>query len=590
MRLPVFKSKNNYSRNTVNFGGLNYIQNYKEGDILDCEGISHECFPSITQRRKSVTEFECEAVKAAIYGDKECVATDTGLYYDRKCVGELVNGEKIIEQIGNKIVVFPDKMYYDIEEKKFGSLEGKCVLENIETTFKANSISVPEKVYTEEKTIESMNFKEGEKVFKYGNVTVNEGRICFENMSLINASELSGGDIFSEVSGNSHYRIVQQIFSDEGTATQIVCEYVTVRNIAKDVFSELREGDVIEITGCDEASNNKEARIIKCSADKLEFADGTFTECVMTSGVTVKRKIPDFSFVCVYENRLWGCVGNVIYGSALGDPFNFFKYDNLSTDSYTVQSNTAGEFTAAIAYGNCCLFFKESKCYKLYGTRPSNFQLIECFGAGIMKNDFKSLVNLNGKLFYKGNNGVYSFFGGMPQKISESLGDISLKNCSAGADGNCYYLSGDKDGQREEFVYDEKHGLWSKSGYKNVIGYFSSGENLYRLTAEGVKWNSADIDGDCQWFVEFCPFDEQYYKTKNYSRLYITAQLFENAWIKAEISGDEGNWQTVCVRYGKKKEYINIPCVLKNNHQIKLKISGKGRCVIESIVREFCVN
>jgi hypothetical protein len=92
---------------------------------------------------------------------------------------------------------------------------------------------------------------------------------------------------------------------------------------------------------------------------------------------------------------LWGCEGNTIYASALGDPFNFFKYDNLSTDSYTIQSDGAGLFTAAVAYGNCCLFFKESKCYKLYGNRPSNFQLTACFAAGIMKNNLKKYNELH---------------------------------------------------------------------------------------------------------------------------------------------------------------------------------------------------
>ena len=116
------------------------------------------------------------------------------------------------------------------------------------------------------------------------------------------------------------------------------------------------------------------------------------------------------------------------------------------------------------------------------------------------------------------------------------------------------------------------------------------GENLYRLTAKGIERNSDNIDEDCEWYTEFCPFDEKYYKTKNYSRLYIAVQLFENAWIKVQISGDDGVWETVCTRYGKKKEYINIPCVLKNSHRIKLKLSGKGRCTVESVVREFCVN
>ena len=116
----------------------------------------------------------------------------------------------------------------------------------------------------------------------------------------------------------------------------------------KGIFSGIKAGDVVQIEGCVLAANNKSAAVVSVGANVLTFEDETFIEYKETANITIGRKIPDFTCVCSYENRLWGCEGNTVYASALGDAANFFVYKNLSTDSFTVTSNSAGDFTACV--------------------------------------------------------------------------------------------------------------------------------------------------------------------------------------------------------------------------------------------------
>ncbi len=589
MRLPVLKSKDSYKRKIVAFGGINKLQMFSEGEIYECEGISHERFPALTQRRMNELDFLCKNPSAAIFGNKECVVSDSVLYYDRKEVGKLSSGDKIIAQMGNKIVIFPDKMYYDTENKTFMSLEGTCSLKDIKVVFTTDKITVPQVSYKTVSLVETLVIPDEKLVFRYSEVSVKDEKIIFSKAEMIPARELSTGDLFSEKSNLQQYRIAEKITGENGN-TVVTSECIRVEVSGKEAFKQFSAGDVVEISGCQNEVNNKQAKIIEAGDDYLLFEANTFDEKTETESVVIKRNIPDFSFVCTYKNRMWGCKGNTIYASALGDPMNYFKYSNLSSDSFTVESDTSGDFTAATTYGNCCLFFKKDKCYRLYGDRPANFQLVEAFAGGITAENAKSIADVDGKIIFKGNGGIYSFNGGSPQKISDKLGEIKLNKCIGFGFMGCYYLSAETENGREEFVFDTKHGLWSKSGIKNVIGYFSDSEKMYRLMSDGIYHVTENTDDSHEWYAEFCPFDESYYKTKNYSRLHITAQLFENSVLKTEISRDGGSWQTISQNYGNKKEYINIPCSVKGCHEVKIRLSGKGKSIVESVVREFSVN
>lgn len=592
MKLPVIRKESKYRKSMITFGGLNFTHSFSDGEMSDCTGISHYDFPAITQRQKGKLVFACEAPVAGIYGNKECIAAHDGLYYDREKVCELTPGKKQMAFLGSKVVVFPDKIYYDTKTKKCGDLQGECKLSDITVTFSDAAITIPSSKIVVTKEISVCKFPKDAQLITYSTATVQGETISFQGFSLKKTAEIQAGMVLYEKCSPNQYRVVESTaLTEDGKYLTVTNELITAKNVINGVFDSINPGDVVEISGCKTYSkNNKSLSVVSRTKTSLVFAEGSFVQGEEKGDINIRRKIPDFTCICSYENRLWGCEGNTVYASALGDVTNFFVYNNLSTDSFTVESNTAGDFTACVAYGNCCLFFKENSCYKLYGNRPANFTLTESFAGGISSEDEKSLVNIGGSVIYKGNRGIYAFSGGLPRCISHKIEGLSLKNSVAGSDGRRYYITAETENGREEFVWDIEKNLWSKSGIKSAVGYFSTGGNIYRMTKEGVEEITQQTDHDAVWSVTFCPFDEGYFKTKNYSRLHIKVHLFENAYIKTEVSYDGGEWINIDTSYGKDKKYINIPCVIKSCHEVRLRLSGKGKSVIESITREFSVN
>ena len=592
MKLPVIRQKNRYKKSIITFGGINRQKSFTEGEMEDASAISHRLFPAITQREKSTLVFECDSPSSALVSGKECIATDSALYYDRKKVADLSNGEKTLAVLGKKIIVFPDKLYYDTTADEVGDLRGLAQTHGAQLTFTENTLSVPAIYISEERSIVKETFSKDANVVTYETVSVKDGDITFGEIALKKVSQFVDGTIHIEGCKKGEYSVVQSVeYSKEEEIYTVTSEKIAIRNLMKDNFKNLREGDVVEIGGCTNIEeNNKSATIVSKTENSLTFADETFKEGKENGFVSVQRKIPDFTCVCTYENRLWGCENNTIYASALGDATNFFRYEGISTDSYTVESNSAGDFTACTTYSGGCLFFKEDVCYRLFGNRIANFTLSESFRGGIPAGDGKSIAEVGGKLVYKGSGGVYVYYGGNPKRISDNLGDIKLENAVGGSDGKNYYLTAETENGREEFIWDSEKNLWSKSGIKNTRGYLSFGGDIYRLNESGLSHIERETDEDAFWSMTLRPFDEGYYKTKNYSRIHICAELFSGSYIKTEIKKDDDLWVVVNTSYGNEKKYINIPCNVKGCHEVQLRISGKGKSIINSIVREFSVN
>ena len=147
-----------------------------------------------------------------------------------------------------------------------------------------------------------------------------------------------------------------------------------------------RAGDAVTISGCSDAANNGTFIIREISADgkRLVFYEDTFTlpdTSRSEAAVTVTRAIPDLDFVCAWGNRLWGCKDDTVYCTRLGDPLNWYWYDAdengpVSTAAWSVDTGSPGRFTGCAAYRGCVVFTKEDVLYKLYGTKPENFQLV----------------------------------------------------------------------------------------------------------------------------------------------------------------------------------------------------------------------
>lgn len=90
-------------------------------------------------------------------------------------------------------------------------------------------------------------------------------------------------------------------------------------------------------------------------------------------------------------------------------------FDGLDTDSYAVDTGSAGSFTACVSYLGYPIFFKEEHIYKVYGSIPSNFQVMGSATLGVAEGSAGSLAVAGEILFYLSRAGIMAYSGGIPQ-------------------------------------------------------------------------------------------------------------------------------------------------------------------------------
>ena len=242
----------------------------------------------------------------------------------------------------------------------------------------------------------------------------------------------------------------------------------------------------------------------------LGFYENTFTESTEAGEISLKREIPDLDFICECNYRLWGVHGNTIYGSKYSDPFNFQAFDGLSGDSYYIDVATEGAFTGCIPYSGHICFFKENTLHKLYGSKPSNFQLVTARVAGVQAGSERSMCIINETLFYKGVGGVYAYTGGVPELVSEKFGTRRFSDACAATDGSRYYISMQGEDGWQLLTYDVKRGIWLREDGLHCVD-MTQHEGAVYLLAEDGKLYRIDPEaerGDIPWSVTFCPFSE----------------------------------------------------------------------------------
>ena len=122
--LPYLQDeKNRTEKYVVKFRGLNYSENYVDGEFAETTNLSSEKFPCITPRRERVKVGQYASPTTLHTKEELLVIAGTTVYYGGNAVGTVSEGRKQIATIGNYVCIFPDKMYYDVKENTFQSME-----------------------------------------------------------------------------------------------------------------------------------------------------------------------------------------------------------------------------------------------------------------------------------------------------------------------------------------------------------------------------------------------------------------------------------------------------------------------------------
>lgn len=375
-------------------------------------------------------------------------------------------------------------------------------------------------------------------------------------------------------------------------------------------------GDVVTLSasGLPEQAlvvKNAGVGVIRFEAEP-DFSSGTSwaekwgqTGAIFSAG-SADHSSPELDLFCVHDNRVWGASteDSTVWASSLGDPFNFKRYQGLSTDSYSLSFPTVKAFTGCCSHSSGVVFFTENGIYKIVGTYPAEYTLVSQSAPGVKKGCWRSVASANDSILYVGPAGVYRYAGGQPEKLSSRLGRISLSNAVAGFNGRCYIVWGETLDEwainpRQVLTLALDTGLWVRTPVDfrayHIFRYegVPYGDSCLISAEESGAWRVLQWDGGerdrpllSEWHVEFTPFYDQSQGKKRPRRLVLRLELDSKAWVRAMVSQDEGRWKEAGVVKGEKTGVVEMRLAPGRCDVYRLRLEGNGRCVIRAITRE----
>ena len=611
-------SNRNGLKNTRNmlrvFGGLNETYSCTEAEYSAGINFSARNFPALSTRlprRKLREEADLNGMYhlnglLTVCGRDLVYTPDDADEMEVTLKDAVENGKKTLVGIGTKILIFPDKLAFDTASRKVSALG--AVWSGKNTSVEFAPCDAEGKVYE----VSGCGPAEPDKP------TDGQLFLRVEDPEKPWSSE-STLEVYSEASGNWSAVVLDYCrISAKGVGTDFAAEdTVTLTGSAAEQAGQWNELDgdrIVYDAGADalrvKADPGGEwfyGRLTRTGAAvRWVSLDGSVSrEFVSAEVVELERRVPDLDFVTECDNRVWGFSSreNVIYACKLGDPTNWFSYRGIAADSYAVTVGSDGDFTGASTCLGYVLFFKENCIHKLYGSKPSDFQLSAIRCRGVARNASRSLCVLNETLYYLSPDGVMAWDGSVPSKVSEKLNTARLSNVRAAVggalDGRYYlYLVRDSGGENPEerlLVYDTERGLWQE---ENGCSYemASTGGQLYLW--DGADIWAADPSRESDWQTTegveaTIPFELitgdiglDGAEDRYLSRLTLRLDADCASTVALEVSYDGGGWEPVAAwQVSGQRKNFDQSFVPRRCSTLRLRLRGEGQITLRSLAR-----
>lgn len=635
MYYPQIQNNTNTRSLIDEWRGYNHNYRVNSGEFYDMENMTSDAYPVLMPRKKREMLVKAKyEITGILYSGGALAFLDGYIFHysdwtlnlSKLITGEAtevtsdddtVDEDKVesiwVEQnllrFGAYILIFPLNIWVKVDDdasKRSAGLMGARVLsdKNVTVTYSMSDLDGADMnirfVSSEEPTEPNtgdywLNTLEGE-----------EGLLRYYNSSW---NPVATTYIKIQVPG-MHYTDYFEV----GDAVNLNNNIIDVEGVAHDCLTLINNGSVIQAVGDDYI-------IVIGILDRAEPYTQTTSE---NWRLTVERTIPVLDYVCVNENRVWGCrygfnsedkhtLVNEIYCSKLGDFKNWNVYQGLSTDAYVVTVGEPGAWTGCISFKGSPLFFKENMVFKMYGSFPSEFTLASDDIRGVQSGSHKSLCIVGEYLYYKAPTGVMAYDGSTPVLISSNLGrDTYYFDGVAGASGDKYYIElSENNGIRHYlFVYDSQVGIWSKESHIGVHHFANSRDGVLFAATRNAIWGigrkddiiyskkmALDIPEDAfytekilpgeeyvQWYCETGDMGYEYPDYKYVDKITIRAYVEHKSEIQIQISYDDGKYEDVGILRGfaeTKSQSIDI-MPFRCDH-FRLKFIGHGDVRIYSM-------
>lgn len=596
------------------FGGINETYSCSEAELSAALNFSGRGFPALQTRALRKKVRDVEKVNGMYHLNGLLICRGTGLEYapdgqtGRTAAVTLENvltdDRKALAGMGSKVLIWPDRLAFDTETGQLEPLGAKWELGDrkmtvcpCDTEGKMYEVAgagdtEPESpedgqlflkgeagnLYDYESVLEKWSAKSG----KWVQVLVNTVRMTCPGI----------GGLLKE--------------GDTVTLTgmpQAVCDALAA-DLNGEIVVQALEGDdlVASLTPAQDSSRYYGSWTITATGTSWRSLDGARTENEgLAVSITLERRVPDLDFVTEQGNRVWGCSKkeNTIYACRLGDPTNWYSYRGIAADSYAVSVGSDGTFTGAASCMGYVLFFKENCIHKLYGSKPSDYQMSSVRCRGVAANAAKSLCVIAETLYYLSPDGVMAWSGSLPAKVSGALdtGKLTAVDRAVGGqlDARYYlYLHRKTDtGSGRLLVYDTERGLWQEESAAGT-GMVSTGQQLY-LWDGNALWAAdpeREVSGEDETGLKFeavtgdiglaVPDD------KYISRVTLRMDALAHTVLTVAVSYDGGDWETVSsCAVTRDHQRVNLPFVPRRHDTMRLRFAGTGQMVLRSMAFTF---
>ena len=594
------------------FGGLNETYGCTEAEYSGGMNFSARDFPALSTRLPRRRLQELAGLNGmyhlngllTVCGQDLVYTPDEAPAQPVTVKNAVADGRKTMVGIGTKILIFPDKVAFDTADGSAAPLGAAWEAGSLSVSFAPCDASGNTYEVKDKGTKEPEHPQDGQLFLK-----LNEPDKPYSAENTL--------EVYSEASGNwTVIPLDYCLVTAEGIGAEFrVWDTVTLTGTGAEQAGQWAglDGDRIVYDAGTDALRVKAdpggewfyGRLTRTGAAvRWVSLDGSVSrEFVSAEVVELERRVPDMDYLTECDNRVWGCSNkeNVIYACKLGDPTNWFSYRGIAADSYAVTVGSDGAFTGAATCMGYALFFKENTLHKLYGSKPSDFQLSSLRCRGVAKGAARSLCVINETLYYLSPDGVMAWDGSIPTKVSTALDPARLRNVKSalgGALDGRYYLhlvrgSGEAQAVRL-LVYDTERGLWQE---EDVCSYemAGSGGQLYLWDGKAI-W-AADADREENWqqaggIEDGVSFElvsgnigldspEELYL----SRLTLRLEAEVKSRIEVAVSYDSGAWETLAQLTADGRRCFDVPFVPRRCGSLRFRLKGRGQLTLRSLTR-----
>lgn len=595
MRLPQLTYQSDNISIVNNFLGINKGLSISDNEFSDMKNMSNDYYPVFGNRKRRGIIQQLNNPMGMCGGESLCYVDDNKLYYHQTYLMDLddTDAERQIIIMGAYLCVFPDGIIYNIS--------------NEETMTINNTVTTSSTVTMRMCKLDGTEFT--------------------SQNTHIGTTAPSSSTYQYWIDTSDADNVVLKMWSDTYQMwTSVATTYVKIS--ATGIGRGFKAYDSAKFSGIQIKGYNdydfNDTLIIYAASDDYLIVAGLFNlNYTQSDPVTVTRELPKMDYVCEMNNRIYGCrygdnndgeFVNEIYACKLGDPTNWFSYAGLASDSYAASCGSEGEFTGIAAYGGYIFFFKEEGFHKLYGSQPSNYQMLWKPCRGVQKGCSKSIAIVNELLIFKSRD-AFIVYDGSENTISEKLSYEPMFDAVAIAYKNKYFVSMRNQNMNWSFYcYDVTKGTWvieddlklKYTAYANHCAYVVDNDNtLYAIDNEYIYLlnypnnnlfpssnlypgfvNLAPYESTVEWSFTTGDLGYENPFNKYLKRINLRMSLASNAKVKIEVEYDSsGEWKYVTEKYAVKKKSYDIPIAVKRADHVRLRLSGWGDFRLYSITR-----